>query len=326
MLKKFFARIIQDWHVKVLSFAMAIALFSIHQIIDTKERSITVPLSYLIDDDMIAVDKLPRSVVIHIKGPDKSGDQERSIFAIKEEDFTLRADLSGRSKGSHKVPIDISLSGTAEDIQDQITMWWEPEHITVALEERMNKSVPVKPTISGFPPLGYELSQYFVSPNLVEISGPRNVIEQIESVATEIIDISDKTEDYSLRVRIQNDGLLEFPGGGDVVEFRAVVKEAIMLQVLEEVPLIVADLQEGLTVSEGNLTGALQIQGTRLLLESLTTGDLRMMIDCSDIDRPGVYELPVKPFLPRGVVVLKYQPSVVELTIVEQSIKEEVEE
>jgi len=57
------------------------------------------------------------------------------------------------------------------------------------------------------------------------------------------------------------------------------------------------------------------VQGSQLLLEKVNTEDFMLTFDCSGIEEPGTYELEVSPDVPRGVLVLKYSPTSVEVEI-----------
>ena len=61
--------------------------------------------------------------------------------------------------------------------------------------------------------------------------------------------------------------------------------------------------------------GSLRVQGRQALIEALGPGQLRLVLDCSRITRPGRVRLRPQPDTPPEIVVLKFEPQELELTI-----------
>ncbi len=300
----------RNWPIKIISLAAAILLFFFNNISRLEERFFSVPLTLRLNDNYVPASPYPNNIRVRLRG------EEEAIFTILEEDIEAYADFSRFDReGEFKAPIEVEKKGSALDIEP-LEIKVEPLEVTLILEEKLIKSAEVAPTLTGYLPTGYELGQYFLTPSYVEIEGPRSVVESLDSIMTEEIDLSGKTEDFSVRVRlVKPDPFIRIPGG-EVVEFSALVEESIVLKTFEELGIITLDLLSELRPAEPLPSGSIRVQGTQTLLESVTGEDIRLTVDCSSITVPGTYTLSVRPDVPMGFLILRYEPTELQIRFV----------
>ena len=67
------------------------------------------------------------------------------------------------------------------------------------------------------------------------------------------------------------------------------------------------------------------MQGTQRAIEALLPGQLRLVIDCGDIEKPGPQTLYPQPDIPPMFMVLKFEPQELDLTFVLVGMEEEQE-
>jgi YbbR domain-containing protein len=289
--------------------AAAIMLFLFHNFATLSERVITVSLETRFADGYTAGQRYPQKVRVIVRG------KEKSLGPISEADIEAVADFSRYiEEGPQKVPVIVSKKGTLEEL-NPLEIRVEPLEIGVRIERKIRKRVEVAPNLKGFPLSGFSLAQYFVNPAFVDVDGPRGLVDALGSVLTADIDLSGKRESFSSRVRlVRDDPLLLFPGG-DMVEFRGIIEEEIILKTIEAVGIIALDLRGDFRIDGALENGSLRVQGGRVLLENLRPDQIRLAVDCSGISAPGVYTLPVKTDVPPGIMVLKYEPVLVTLDV-----------
>ncbi|MDA3947614.1 MAG: CdaR family protein [Spirochaeta sp.] len=304
-----FSRIVRNWPAKILSLAAAILLLVYHDISRLEERFVTVPLQLELNEELVPASSYPRQVRLQIRG------ESEQVFRIVAED--LRAYLNLRrfsEEGEFTAPVQIERRGAAAGT-GTLEVTAEPDAVVIRLEERLLKSLEVVPATSGFPPSGYELIQLIMTPSSVEVEGPRSVLEEVNQVTTEDVDLSNRREDFTERIRlVPPDPLVLFPGG-DIVEIRGLIDEAVVLQTFEPVELIVTGLPADLAVEQDIPTGLIRVQARQVELEEVTAGDLQLTVDASQIEEPGTVRLPVRPVVPSGFVVLRYEPTSVQLRV-----------
>jgi YbbR domain-containing protein len=310
--RRLIGRLLHNWPAKALSLAAAILLLVFHDISRLEERFFSVPLELELPQGYVPASSFPDNVRVSLRG------ESEEIFRILEEDIRAYVDLTEHDNaGVFKEPVRVERQGTARGIEP-LEIGVEPLEVEITLEETLRKGVDVQPSLSGFPPPGYELTQYQISPSTVEIEGPSSRVEDIEEVATEDIELTGRREDFSVRVRLQRpDPLVDFLGG-DVVEFRGIIEEAVVLHTFDPVETVVLGLDPQLQIDGQLPSGIVRVQGRQLDLEETEPEQVQLIVDASGIDEPGIYELPVRPDVPQGLIVLRYEPTDVQVTVTER--------
>lgn len=302
-------QLLDNWPAKVLSIVAATLLVVFNNVSRLEERSFSIPLELELAEGMVPASTYPDQARITLRG------EPGEILRIEEDDIRSYVDLTEHtSHGSYEEPVEIEKRGASLNV-DPLEVRVEPSLITVRLERRLRKSVSVSPTLEGSPPSGYELSQYQMIPESVDIQGPRSRVEQIESISTESIELNGRQENFTVRVRLEDlDELLSYPGG-NVVEFRGVIDERVILDTFNEVQLSVIGLEPPLSVASELPRGQVRVQAGQVRLEQVQSSDVQLIADASGVTEAGQVEVPVRPQVPEGLVVLRYSPTTLSLTI-----------
>jgi hypothetical protein len=302
--------ILDHWPAKVLSLAAAAVLFFFFRASTLEERDFSVPLRLEIPAGLAVSRPFPRSVRVTLRG------RGESVFAILEEDIIVSADLDRFSaEGDFRVPLRVRRTGSALGVEP-LDVRVEPAELRLALEKEVVRTVRVEARLKGQPEHGYELAQYSVTPMSVEVTGPRSVVQALQSAGTEEVDITGVREDFSLTVPLlRESSLVHYPRESGV-QFRATVRPAQVIQAFQQVDVISVDLPPELRFAEPLPTGSISLQGEQLALEAIPPGQLRLIADCGEVRRPGLYRLPLKPDVPAGFVVVRFEPRELNVTFV----------
>jgi YbbR domain-containing protein len=318
--RSFLGGIFENWHARILSLAAAVVLFLFHNINTLEERFFSVPVEIVLDAGVMPGSEYPKMVRISLRG------EEESIFPILEEDVVAFVDLSEhKSEGIFKAPVQIRKKGTALDV-DPLEIRVEPLEVTVAIEEKLFKSVEIIPGITGYPAPGFEIGQFFMTPTTVELEGPKSVVGGITEISTEEIDLSGRREDFSIRVRLHRvNPLIKFPGG-DVVEFKCFIDESIIIKTFEQLDIITLNLDPEYIIKGDIPGGLIGVQGNQLTLEAIKPSDMTLLLDCSEISGPGEYTISVRPDIPAGLLIVKYAPVSLDIVVLQPQAEEQAEE
>lgn len=302
-------RTFRNWPAKILSFAAALLLLVFHDITRLEERFVTVPLEIELNDQLVPGSNYPRQVRLRLRG------ESQQVFRVVEEDLRAYIDLRRyASEGEYRTPVLVEREGAAR-AAGALEVTVEPDTVQVTLEEKLLRSLEVEPTTSGFPTAGYELVQIVMSPSSVQVEGPRSVVEDLNVVRTEEVDLSTRREDFTERIRlVRPDPLVRFPGGS-VVEMRGMIEESVVLETFETVELVVTGLDPQFVLAESVPGGLIRVQARQLDVEDVTPGDLQLSVDASSVDEVGSVRLPVRPIVPPGFVVLRYEPTSILLEV-----------
>lgn len=300
------SRLLSNWSVKILSVAAAVVLYLFYRIGSLEERYFSVPIALYVSDDFVATEISSRSARVNLRG------SEDEIFLILEGDVEAYVDVAEHeSEGLFRSPILVRKSGSAETAEVEIKV--DPLEAIVTLERKITRELEVTPEISGYPATGFELVQYLITPNVVEIVGPRTRIDAIVNLKTTEIDLTGKTEDFTLRLPVViSEDMVEIVGSPNV-EVHGIIREAIVRRTFEVVSIRYINLASPLERVGGPTNGSLRLTGPQLIIESLRSIDLSLVVDCGQVIEAGVFDLAVEPQIPGGVAVVSYQPSVVNL-------------
>jgi hypothetical protein len=301
-LKRFRELLISNWPAKIISVAAALVLFMFYRINTLEERFFSVPLTVDPPVGLSVANPYPRSVRIRLRG------REETVFPILEDDIKVHADFARiKSEGEFRVPLRVSLGSTALGVAP-LEIKVEPTEITLYLEYRLDRSVEIVPVIRGLPAHGYELVQYTITPSFADILGPRSQIQALDRLMTEEIDVTGRSEDFLVRVRIASSNPLVTLPGGRSVEFQGIIREAEIIKSFDSIDIISIDLAADLKLADSLPRGSIRLQGTQLSIENLAPSQLRLVVDCSEVERPGTARLLPQPDIPPGYAVLKYDP------------------
>ncbi|MDR2101780.1 MAG: hypothetical protein LBP43_04350 [Treponema sp.] len=300
--RKFLAKAAENWPAKVLSVAFALILFVFHRMSTLEERFFSVPLKVEIDEGMTPSSPYTRMIRLNLRG------DANSIYPILEDDIEAYIDLTRYTeKGSYQAPVQIRKKGTALGVEP-LEIGVDPLEISLELDHRVSKYVPLTPNMRGYPEQGYELVSYTLNPTQVVIDGPLNATDGISELLTDFIELDGRTEDFSVMVNILNPAPLVMIRGNGMTEFRGFVRELIILRNFEKVPVAVNGLAPGFNVVPEISAVNLRFEGARQRLENYTIPDNFLSLDCSVINEPGTYILPVKAALVPGINLIRIEP------------------
>lgn len=117
----------------------------------------------------------PNTVRLRIAAP-------RDIWeSLSTDNFRIVVDLYAVGVGLHEVPIDSETSDSRIRI-----IAAEPDTVTVALEQRLEKEVPVRVDLAGSPLPGYRFQLPELLPDVVKVIGPASKVELVDAALIDV--------------------------------------------------------------------------------------------------------------------------------------------
>jgi hypothetical protein len=300
--RKLLAKVAENWPVKVLSIAFALVLFIFHRMSTLEERFFSVPLNVEMSGSLIPSSSYPRMIRLSLRG------DANSIYPILEDDIEAYIDLAKYSEtGTYRAPVQIRKKGTALGVEP-LEIGVDPLEISLELDYRVSKYVPLTPNMRGYPEQGYELISYTLNPTQMLVEGPMNIMSGVSELLTDFIELDGRTEDFSVVVNILNRDPLMMIRGSGMTEFRGFVREFIILRNFENVPVAINGLDERFSAEPEIRSVNLRFEGAQQGLENYTLQDQFLFLDCSEIEEPGTYVLPVKAAASPGLNLVRIEP------------------
>lgn len=193
-----FQLVTNNWHLKLLSLFFSILLWLFVMGEQKAEVGYTVPLELKnLPVGMVVANEVPSLVDVRISGP-------RTLLSkLQSSDLSMSVDLDGLQPGlSTFKRLDQNLNIPSVLRVSRLS----PSYVDVKLERSREKKVPVRVLVGGEPAAGVTLGHVKVRPATVTIEGAESEVNNVDEVETELVDITDVQESFTLTVPINYRG------------------------------------------------------------------------------------------------------------------------
>ncbi len=301
--------LLADWPAKVLSIAGAVALFFFYQFNRLEERPLSVPLQVEVNNELVPSSQYPRTVRLVVRG------EANAIYSILEEDLRASIDLGPyKTAGIVRAPVLIDKRGSALGI-DPLEISVEPPEIAISIEQRVKRDINVVPSFRGYLEPGYELAGFKLEPSKIEVAGPVSLMEKIEDVATEPIELTGRSENFTVRTSMSARNPLLLFLTSDTFVFTAEIRKTLVFRIFQDLSVSYVGLPDNLTVREPEPVGTARVAASSVELDGFVPADGVLEADLSKISKPGVYSVPVIPRFPAVFDVESWSPVVVTVSV-----------
>ncbi len=180
--------------------ALCIAFFIWIYVLSSAETvsRVRVKLHYVVPVGYSIVNSVDDHIVVTIEGP------KALVRSFEESAGNLKVNLAGQFRKSVKnyefstqnlgfsTPFGIKVKSISPDL------------LSVELEESLKKSIPVELQTIGGVPIDHKLIGSSLSPKAIEIVGPKSLIDKINSIKTQVVDLSLMTKSGEKELTLSN--------------------------------------------------------------------------------------------------------------------------
>lgn len=300
------------WFIRIIALVLALLLF---ENVNEENRSVVnvpqdqdtetienVPVKSYYDAENLVVTGIPETVTIMLSGPRASLQQAKT-----QRGFEVYVDLTNAEIGKQRVPIQI------RDISERLTWTIDPGFVEVSVQEKVSREFTVAPeynqNIIGD---GYVAHEPVLNPNKVNVTGAKDVVEQINYVKA-IVDVTGPvtttiTRGAEVSVLDQNLNKLNVlvePSKVDVTIPVEASTKTVPINIVET-----GTLPPRVTINSISLS---QEEATIIAPEDVLnrTSSVRVEVDLSNLEEDTRVTLPV--IISEGIVAVS--PETVEVTI-----------
>ncbi len=275
-------RVLANWPLKLLSLALA---FAIWVFVSGEKRiplDLAVPLDIKPPDDFVYTEPPPATVTVRVRGPES---QMRRLDRVY-----IGLDLEHPSVGPQEVQLsNADLDGLPPGVEvDSI----DPDRVRLEVDLRAQREIAVEPTVLGQLQEGYTLYEVLVVPDTVLVEGPESVVKGLDVLRTNPIRLDRRTEPFVARVQA-------IPADVNVrmvdprpLEVRVVVDATPVERTFQNVPVeLVGQVYETMVSPTAlNVT----LSGPPVLVERIAPAQIRLVADVTGMDpRNSAYEASV---------------------------------
>lgn len=222
-------------------------------------------------------------------------------FSTKTLDATLR--LPEGKTGQLRFRIDKEY---LRNWDNRIKLTVHDPYLTVFVDEKETKKVPVHEYIKGVPADGYIIEKTLIKPNVVTITGQKSELSKIDEILTEPIDVeglaTSKTFDVKLIAK-------DIPKSGlsvDKVNVSLALGEKKINKKFENIPVEVVG-SDFLTAVKPKFV-SIVIQGTPGILSFVSRSDLEAFVDARDLEPQKKHQKQIQVKIPKETVLIETFP------------------
>lgn len=292
--KTFLDRLSENWLAILICFAIAIIIVFFHSFSEVDKKNLTISLQVRSDGIMMPASKLGNSSYIKVTVRGAKDD----IAVITENDLTAYIDISGATEeGVFEFPIVVQPDQKLLLMQSfEITP--EPDTVSLRIEEKTFKYVPIVPTISGETAHGYEISATSCEPDVVRIIGPSSIVNAVNQVRTSRVAAENASSSFETDVRVINDNsFISIENERQSIHVNVDIAEKRMEYEFSEIPVYVRNVPDGFDISGMGYVNVV-LEGPVLQIEKFLTSSIFAYCDCSGVSETGNVSVPVYVNIP----------------------------
>lgn len=275
------------------------------------EKDVSIPIRYNNTPKNLVITDFPAFPLdICLKGPGPV------IETLSMMELVYTADLSGVHEGKNRIVIlaeQIPLPGRI------FVKHFTPSHITVILEKKISKELPVIPRCVGKPAFGWMIADEKTEPETVLLKGPESILSSMTAVSTQPIDLTSSTGTIKQMVP------LDLPYGNTIcpilekITVEITITEQIVTKTFKNIRIYSKNTSNRAIVQPEVID--ITIQGPlKQVSGNFSKQDIDVYVDLDKLS-PGVHVKPATINLPIGISMIKADPEIFTVQITEHSIK-----
>lgn len=308
-------KILDKWPSKVVCLIIAIFLYFFHQASLIDSKTFVVPLQLEENGMVMHVGSVPVSVAVVVRT------SEENIKTVTPNDITASVSLDAiTAKGTYKLPVRITLSENLMEY-DPFEVKLKDDSITIDVDTKATRYVPLVPSIVGEVAHGYEIESITMSPSTIEISGPESIVKATEHVSTTRLNVSNAETNFSTETSYQKTNKLLTIIDEEPIKATVSVKPKTMEREFTEVPIEVLNLDNDLEISGELPLVSIKLSGSMPVLEDYILSKHAVQVNLRDVYEPGTYELPLRYVLPSNLNLIEKSDDELALTIVRKHVE-----
>ena len=284
----------RNWPVKLVCFVLAVFIYFFYRTATLQGKNLVVPLQVSAQGTMLPTGTIPSHVKVSLKGrpQDLAQITEKNISAYVNLDYYTAA-------GKYTVPVEILLAPEILGISP-LEVSLDRGSIEVDVAPKGRRQVPVEAEIQGTPAAGYEITDVTVVPSTVGVSGAQPMLDSMVEISTDEIVVDGKKTSFSQSVPIYHgNNLVSYDV--EAVTVTVGIQPIAMSRTFADQTIYLQGVSPRLTAQPNPRSISFTLTGNQNQLEAFVPELRTVRLDCSAIQEPGTYELPVEVVLPNGM-------------------------
>lgn len=258
--------------LKIASIVLALFLWMYVRTEEQPVQVFLVPLEFEgLPPDLALTGETLDSIAVRARAP------ASALRNLSPERFRATVVLTKAAPGS--LDVAISPSSVRAPMGVEI-LGVDPQSVSLEIERRIQREVPVTARFRGDLETGFELDGYTLNPDTVPVEGPEGIVSQVREAVTEEVDLDGRNRSFETTVSLVPDhGGVRIPGGGTAM-LRVGIREARVTREYDGVELI-SSLPPGVThqVSSDPSAISVVLEGTSTALDRIGADNIQALLD-----------------------------------------------
>lgn len=278
---------------KTIALALAVILWAFTNFELDVERDIRIPLHLSsLPESLIIVNNPPDSVDLSLRGP------RNLLSSFVYSNKSIPIDLQKTEQGVLKIDLKRAASQIVPRGIDIVAA--RPTKLSLNIDRLATKKFKVKPLL-GEPDSGYEISKEIkVVPKSVEVKGPASQLATLETIETAKIKLEGEKAEFTAPVQLQLPSQYMEVLEGDHVNVTVHIKEIILIKEFRDVDIGLRNFGELQYSTTSDLKATLVFNGPYKTINNLTSNDVSVYIDGSEMGGSSQKRLNVKVAYPNS--------------------------
>ena len=294
----------------VLCFLLGFYFFLPVSCSSLQETVILVPVDFVqIPTGLIITGPLLKRIEVHVRGP------KSKIRTLSDLKIRYMLDLSRVHVGINSIPIKKDLIILPEGIAiGKIN----PTFLTVAIENKSKKELPVKILFSGKPAAGFTVADAVSRPLSVILQGPENILGPMDKVLTKPIEIKGLSESFKREVVLDLVEDLEIISPSKVIFAEISIQEKIVNKKFLDIQVEGKNSPYIFSITPPAIN--IEVKGPVNIIEKLHTGKwIKVYVDLKGL-KPGAYVKRATITLPVKTTLIGVTPEIFTVKISNEKI------
>ncbi len=294
-------RIFTNWPAKIISLLVAVIIFFIYRI-DTQQQ-FSIPLEKKLPPGFAIANEYPKRVDVVLRGV-------KYRTPVEESNFYAFFDVSNiKTEGAVQAEIVVKL--LPEDLKlGTFEFEYNPNQISIQLEQEIDKKVNVLPNLVGSPPKGYKY-EYQIDPRTITIRGPRSHVQKITEVTTEKIDLTGRISEIRSFVKINTGNSFVRPLENKEVLLQISINQEQINKRFSNIPIVLTNTPFALQVMGAIPRGSVELKGNQIDIDTLISDQIQLIVNCREVTEPGEYVFVPEPNVPEKMTIINYEPKTI---------------
>lgn len=258
-----------------------------------------------LNSNLMITSEVPPSIQVRVTGPRsiiRSLSQSRQVHTI---------DLAGVKAGTHSVALGPSSFSFPRGV---LVTRVQPNPLNLTLAPTATRLLAIQPSLIGKPPEGFEIKSVKIRPDHVKVHGVASELENLNSISTLPIDLSNLSGPVTLATDLDFKNLHLTLKDQTPILIDLVIAEKIIRRTFSGVQVYASPESARLTPSTISIT----LSGPYRRLQELKASELLATVNTENL-KPGRHELKVAVQIPNGFKLETVSPASVTARITKSS-------